>query len=257
MAQVLEKEKKFDQSIEKYLLCCDGIERVSLMNPGARIEMHWVVLSLGKIADIYMDRCDYEKSIAYRNAQKCFLDYMSTQKRINASGSDDEDVTTENFAVIASAATVYRKLFKKVRQARDVPDKPPQETPEELMKRLMDAREKDEEARIDRTIRMLEEATAAREREIRNSFWKRNIQRIADHPFAFMFFVLVIAICVVLFVRFRPKKKVHVPGGIEGSTAYLEKYMREYEKKHGIKSDRGHGHNHGFGKDLDKDMFGL
>ncbi|OHT01920.1 hypothetical protein TRFO_31164 [Tritrichomonas foetus] len=248
MAQVLQAKKDFDKAIDKFLLVCECTERVIAMNPGANVEIHWVVFSLGAISDIYQDRQDYNKSILYRNAQRAFLEFMQTQKGTNKStfatnsDSDDEDLIT-----IATKSHSYMKLFESVHEAMKAPEKPPPEDPQELMRKLQEARKKDEEEKIEQTIKLLNEAADAREKEIQNSFWKRNMQRITDHPVIFVFIVLIISVCVILFVKFKPKKKINIPGGIDAQMAYLEQYVRDYERKHGKKEPKKpvmHGHHH-------------
>lgn len=136
------------------------------------------------------------------------------------------------------------ELFQKFHEAMDAPEKPPPEDPEELMRKFQEARKKDEEAKIEQTIRLLNEAAEMRENEIKNSFWKRNLLRITEHPVIFVFIVLTISILAILLWKSKPKKKAHVPGGFDAQLAYLENYVKDYERKHGKKA--GHDHHHHF-----------
>lgn len=234
MAQVLHKKGDLDLAIEKYLLVCDSLRRIIRVNPGARIEIQWVVMSLGDVADIYYDRQDYKKSLAFRNCQKSFLEFMQTQRHGGIpdldSDSDDEDLA--KFAEVTSRGTTYQRLFEQVQAAQDLPSRPPPETAEELLKKFQEAKEKDEEAKIDRVIKLLEEAAEQREKELKNSFWKRNLQRIVEHPALFVMMMVALSVIVIVFVKFRPRRRVVIPGGIDAQIAYLEKYVKDYEKKH-------------------------
>lgn len=230
MAQVLQKKKEYRTAIDKYLIVCEQTERVLIMNPGANVEIHWSVFSLGYISDIYAELKDYNKAVAFRNAQTAFLEFMQSQKGgRNKDDSDDE----QDIFTVATLGHTYVRLFKKVHDAKDVEEKPPEDTPEQLLKKLQDARRQDEENKIEETIRLLNEAAEQNELEYKRSFWKRNMRRITDHPVIFVIIVLTIAISVLLFIKFRPKKKINIPGGIDAQIAYLEKYVKDYEKKHG------------------------
>ena len=244
MAQVLQAKKDYSKAIDKFVLVCESIEKVIALNPGANVEIHWVIFSLGAIADIYQDRQDYNKSILFRNAQRGFLEYLQEQKSLGRAVAlevDDDDETDQDVITIASQSHSYMKLFEKVHEAVAEPEKPPPEDPKDLLRRLQEARKKDEEDKIEETIRLLNEAADQREKELKNSFWKRNLQRITDHPVMFVLVVLFVAFAIILYVKYKPKKKVVIPGGIDAQMAYLEKYVREYERKHGIKKDKGAG----------------
>lgn len=245
MAQVLQAKKDFDKAIEKYLLVCESLEKIIAMNPGANVEIHWAIFSLGSISDIYQDRLDYNKSLLFRNVQKDFLEFLQTQKGYGSTkdefAEDDDDDT--DFISIATKSHSYMELFKKFHEAMEAPEKPPPEDPQELMRKLREARKKDEEAKIEQTIKLLNEAAEMRENEIKNSFWKRNLLRITDHPLIFVFIVLTISILIILIWKSKPKKKVNIPGGFDAQLAYLENYVRDYERKHG-KKEGNDAHHH-------------
>ena len=241
MAQVLYRKGDLDLAIDKYLLVCDSLERVITVNPGANIEVQWVVMSLGDIADIYYSKQDYKKALAYRNCQKSFLEFMQTQRNggIPDPDSDSDDGSNlDKFVEVTSRGQTYRRLFSEIQEARELPARPPVETAEELLKKFQAAKEQDEEAKIDKIIKLLEEAAEQREKELKNSFWKRNLQRIVDHPALFVMLMVVLAVSVILFVKFRPRKRVAIPGGIDAQIAFLEKYIKDYEKKHPEKAKK-------------------
>ena len=241
MAQVLYRKGDLDLAIDKYLLVCDSLERVITVNPGANIEVQWVVMSLGDIADIYYSKQDYKKALAYRNCQKSFLEFMQTQRNggIPDPDSDSDDGSNlDKFVEVTSRGQTYRRLFSEIQEARELPSRPPVETAEELLKKFQAAKEQDEEAKIDKIIKLLEEAAEQREKELKNSFWKRNLQRIVDHPALIVMLMVVLAVSVILFVKFRPRKRVAIPGGIDAQIAFLEKYIKDYEKKHPEKAKK-------------------
>lgn len=251
MAQVLQAKKDLEKAIEKYLLVCESIEKIVTLNPGANVEIHWAIFSLGAISDIYQDRQDYNKSLLFRNVQKDFLEFLQTQRGYGNTKDEyvDDDEGDTDFITIATKTHSYMELFQKFHEAMDAPEKPPPEDPQELMRKLKEARKKDEEAKIEQTIKLLNEAAEMRENEIKNSFWKRNLLRITEHPVIFVFIVLAISILVILLWKSKPKKKVNIPGGFDAQLAYLENYVKDYERKHGKTMDHGHqhhNHNHDF-----------
>ena len=235
MAQVLHKKGDLDLAIEKYLLVCDTLERVITVNPGARIEIQWAVFALRDIAEIYESRQDYKKSLAFRNCQTSFLKFMQTQKNGGIPNSDsdsDDGESIDKFAELTTRGATYRSLFLEIKKARDMEARPPPETAEELLKKFQEAKQQEEDAKIDRLIKLLEESAEQRENELKNSFWKRNMQRIVDHPAVFVIMMVLLSVIVIAFVKFRPRKRVVVPGGIDAQIAFLEKYVKDYEKKH-------------------------
>lgn len=129
-----------------------------------------------------------------------------------------------------SPAVSYSKLFRRVQSAREMPDKV-EETPEEIMQRYTEAVAKEEEQKVERFVRLLEESTASRKAEIENSFWRRNLQRTVDHPFAFLFIVFGIGIFVILAFRLRPKPKFVIPEGTEDRLDYLEQMIQQSSQK--------------------------
>lgn len=238
MAKVLRAKGEIQQALNRFYIVCESIESAIAMNPGARIELHPAIFAIREIADIYEDRKDWTKSLAFRNTLNSFLKFLQAEKQGNRSHSDvDDDLDGENFVEIMSKSVTYKKLFQEYHAAKAVPDLKI-ETPEEILKKLQDAREKDEQAKMERIIKLFEEAADERENELKNSFFKRLMQKITDHPFIFISIVIFIALVIVLFVKYMPKKKFEVPGGIDAQMAYLEKYMEDYNKKHGRETPR-------------------
>ena len=247
MGQVLEKKKDFKSALEKYIKVCTETERIVLLNPGAKVEIHWVVYALGFISDIYSEKKDFKKALAFRNVQNDFLQFLAKKKNIRNNEDDEEDgtnLTNEDFIELATTSTIYKQLFEKFRETLEIPDKPPQEDPKDLIKRIQEAKQKDEDAKAEEMIRLLNEVADSKEKELKNYFFKRNIKRLTDHPVLFVLFVVIIAIGIILFVKFKPKKKINIPGGIDAQIAYLEKYVQDYENKNGKLKHEHHDHEH-------------
>ena len=243
MAQVLQAKKDYDFAIRKYIDLLLSVEKTIALNPGANVELQWPVLSLGNIADIYAEKQDYNKALLFRNSQNEFLLFMKEKKISMQSNSEsDSDDNDTDFFEVATTGHKYQSLFKKVHEAIDAPEMKPRESPEELAKRIIEAKQKEEEEKMEEIIRQLNEASQQREKEIQNSFIKRNVRRMTDHPVIFVLLLLACTLLAVLWVQFKPKRKTNIPGGLEGSMAYLQKYMDDYEKKNGIKHDAHHHH---------------
>ena len=244
MAQVLQRKGDLDFAIQKYIELCQGVEKTILLNPGADVELQWPVLALGNIADIYQDnKKDYQKAILFRNVQNDFLTFMKMKKQASQSGSDSDD-NEGDFFEIATTGHQYQSLFKKMHEAIEAPETKPRESAEELAKRIMEARRKEEEDKIDEMINELNRVNREREEAIKKSFIKRNLRRIVDHPIIFVMVLLVFTFLFVLYIQYKPKRKAHISGGLDANIAYLQKYMADYEKKHGIKHDHDHDHDH-------------
>ena len=243
MAQVLQRKGDIDFAIKKYIELCLGVEKTVLLNPGADVELQWPVLALGSISDIYQDKQDYNKAIAFRKVQNEFLTFMKMKKQASQSGSDSDE-NEGDFFEIATTGHQYQALFKKMHEAIDEPEAKPRESAEELAKRIIAAKHKEEEDKIEEIINELNKANAEREAAIQRSFFKRNLRRITEHPIIFVTVLLSLTILTVLYIHFKPKKKVTIPGGLDANIAFLQKYMADYEKKHGIKHDHDHHHHH-------------
>ncbi|KAH0786814.1 hypothetical protein GPJ56_009191 [Histomonas meleagridis] len=233
MAQVLLKKKIYDQAIEKFINVCQSTEDIISLNPGSRIEISWTVLSLGYISDIYFDLKDYNKSLLFRNAQNSFLEYIqklqNSGKNLDAEEEDNDD--EKDLIEVASISYTYKKLFEEVHKAIDAPCKPPPEDPEELRKKIMDAQKKAEEEKIENAIKLLNDASKAREDRLKNSFWRRNLQRMIDHPFIIVLVIIAISVVLVIYSQ-RPLKDTFKKP-IDGKTSLekLEKMIRELEKR--------------------------
>ena len=195
MGEVLQAKKDLDYAIEKYEEVVDETEKIVFMNPDSSIEVRWAVLALGNMSDIYTEREDWKKALALREIQNEFLCVMSkTPKQSSEDSSDDED----NFYEITTIGRQFNELFKKARKAIDMPCKPPSEDPQELARKFVEARKKDEEAEISNTIEKINNYVKAKEDEINGSFFKRNTHRATNHPIIFVLFVFFIAALMIL-----------------------------------------------------------
>lgn len=228
MAQVLEKRGEIDKAIAKYLLVCDAIERIIALNPGANVEVRWAVLSLGNMADIYYERKDYEKSVAFRNCQNAFLEFIKGQKH-NVFHDTCEDDSLENFAEVASSGTIYRQLFEQVHEAAKLPDNP-YESPDQLLEKYTDQQEKENEEKIQKLIRLFEAAADEQEKEDKSGCCVRMLTSIADHPGIFCVVVILLTVLVMLIVRAWPTPEPEVAEDFFTAMNMWDKLISEYAK---------------------------
>jgi hypothetical protein len=155
-------------AVAKFRLVCSCLERVIALNPGANVEIHYGVFSIGGIVDIYHELSGYEKSIAICRVEKEFLEFLQTQKYVTMNSHDDS--TPTDFLALAAASSRYRQFFRQLHLANALPSNPPEETPAELRRRLIEARERDEAERLSRVLALLNDATESRELSVRESF---------------------------------------------------------------------------------------
>jgi hypothetical protein len=216
MAQVLQKRKDYTQALEKYHLVCDTVEREVTMSHSSATEVHWAVFSLRSIADIYSELQDWDKSLAFRSVEKSFLEFL--QRRQSTDPSTSEPPETD-FLTATSNANFFSQLFSQIHAARELPETQPPDCPEALMKRLEDARVRDDEENAERVIQLLNDATEERERQTHESFWKRNLKRISDHPVQVIAAVLLFGAVALLVTRIGVPRKPRSVGGARSNFA--------------------------------------
>jgi hypothetical protein len=208
MAQVLEKKGDTDAAISKYLLVCESLERAISLIPSATVDIRLAVFSLGNISDIYQSRGDWDKSLAFRECQRQFLEYFRRHRHLTLGEEEDAGL---DFSEVTSTAASLGRLFAGIADARATKERPPPEAPEKLLRRFQDAVTAEREAQADRIAEMLDRATNARDATITNSFWKRSLRRAADHPWMLILVAFVIGVVIVLAVALRPKKRRLLP----------------------------------------------
>jgi hypothetical protein len=256
MAQVLYKRKEYSQAVAKFMLVCDSLERVIAVNPGAQVEIHYGVFSIGGIADIYHDLSDFNKSIAIRRVQNDFLEFLQTQQDVTMDSNDDS--TPTDFVALAAASSRYRQFFKQLHLANDLPSNPPEETAAELRRRLIEARERDEAERLSRVLALLNDASESGELSMRESFWKRNLERITDHPVYFVVVILLFSIGVIFLTIFVPRKKAIISRRtFDEGLGDLNEFMKDHGQETGstTKTAKSHkpGQHHTRGAKHDKE----
>jgi tetratricopeptide (TPR) repeat protein len=238
MGQVLQKKDEPDEAIKKYLAVCDALERVVTLNPSANVDVRLAIFSLGHIADIYHSREDWDKSLAFRECQQGFLDYINHNHHVRLDDDAEEADAVPDFYQVTSQAAAYRRLFERVRAAKELKERPPVEKPEEMMRRYREALVKEEQDRNEKLVRMLNEGTHQHEMEIRNSPIKRNLQRIIDHPIVFMVMFVFVRITIATVLQMRPKKKLVLPEGLDAKMDFLERVARQQKGKNSGKPTR-------------------
>jgi hypothetical protein len=234
IAQVLERKEKCSEAISRYLLVCDSIDRVIQMNPGAEVDIKWVLLSLENIAKIYEVRKDWPKSIAFRKCLTGFAQYIQSSggRDLTGDGDEDKDDSPHDFDTITTAAVAYRALFARVREAAELPEKP-SETTADRLQQLAAAHEKQKQDRVERVMKLLDDEHEARMKAIQNSFWKRNWHRAMRHPLITGVTIAVLSLLLVFYVTTasKRKKKVAVPEDFDAQMAFLERIVAEQRAK--------------------------
>jgi hypothetical protein len=241
LAQAIERRNDPSGAIGRYLAVCDMIESAIQMNPGARIDVKWVLLSLRNIADIYDSRRDWKKSRAYRKCLEQLANYLKSDSR----GIDADDDGNPDFDSITTASVAYRRIFDAIHNAAALPDTPPPEAPADLLRRIAEAREKTQQDRIEEMIGRLEEANREREEAIQRSFWKRNLYRAAKHPIVAGALLVLVGLTVLSLMAFRMDSKPQTRSDEPVDMAKLEELARinhekaeAQKKKHGTRTPK-------------------
>jgi hypothetical protein len=221
MACALDAKREELEALSRFYLIIDSLERLIMRNSTANIDIRYAILSLGNIADIYERRHDTKKTLAFRESQLAFLQHL---KQSQSTPDDDEE--TPAVVEIVSVASAYSRLFRKVQEARDLPEKA-NETPDEIIRRYKEAVAKEEEQKVERFVQLLEQTTAARKAEIENSFWRKNLQRMVDHPFVFLLVILGIGLVLILAFRLRPKTRIVIPEGMDERMEFIDRMLQQ------------------------------
>lgn len=220
MGEVLQAKKDLDYALEKFEEVVYETEKIVFMNPSARIEIQWAVLSLGNMSDIYTEKEDWKKALALRQIQTEFLQTMTnSSKTTNNENSDDENT----FLEITTIGRQYNSLFRKAHAAIEMPCKPPPEDPQELARKFIEAKKKDEEAEVNNVIKKINEVVKAKEDEINNSFFKKNMQIVFDHPILFVLFVILVGVAIFLIYGLMRARSASIK---REKIAKAEAYMR-------------------------------
>jgi hypothetical protein len=240
LAQAVERRNDPAGAITRYLAVCDMIANAIQMNPGARVDVKWVLLALRNIADIYDARRDWKKSGAYRKCLEQLAHYLKSDGR----GLDTDDDGNPDFDSITTASVAYRRIFDAIHNAAALPDTPPPEAPADLLRRIAEAREKSQQDRMEEMIGRLEEANREREEAIQRSFWKRNLYRAARHPFIAGAVLVLVGLTVLSSMAFRGDAKPKVSDEPVDMAKLEELARRNHEKaeaqrkKHGTRTPK-------------------
>jgi hypothetical protein len=221
MGQVLEWKRDFQAAISKYLLVCAAMESVIKVNPGARVDMKWVLLSLEAIAKIYERREDYAKSVPFR---ECLIEFL---KHIKADGESSlEDETLGDFDRTTSAASAYGRLFEQIHTAAALPEEPCESTLD-LLKMVAEDQQKKKEDRVDRMLQMLDQKHKERVQQIQNSFWRRNYERAVRHPIIAGLLIATVCSLLVYCTTLKPKNVVNLPDDEGEKIASMERLVQQ------------------------------
>ena len=227
MAQVLQKKGDYKKALLNYITVCQQIKKLIAINPAACSEIHWVIFSLGNISDIYMEKKDYAKCNAFRSSQKEFMDTMQSIKEENEEDNSKGEISLYSITI---ASRKYLQCYESFDKALATPDSAP-EDPKELVKRLQEAKARDEEARIEELTRLLNEEAERREKECQNSFFNRATGFITQNPLYIILFVILLIVLIFAFKKLKPKKAFKSLD-TDARMAQLEHKIHEYEAKH-------------------------
>jgi hypothetical protein len=93
-------------ALQEFFLICDSTEQIIAANPKADVDSMQVALSIGWIADISESWKDFEKSVAIREWQLSFVDYLQSLRLPQRGG--------------VPAVLEYAQLFAQLRAAREM-----------------------------------------------------------------------------------------------------------------------------------------
>jgi hypothetical protein len=210
MAQVLQRQSDYDSAITRFILVCEKLERTLECDPSSVIDVRYAIFSLAAVADIYALREDWSKSLAFRECEQSFLHYLDDNPDIQFEDRDDDILP--DFTSVATNAYQFLRLFQKIHEAVNIPNKI-SETPDQTAERAKATLAAEQKAQTAEVIRLLTEPLALYKAQISNSFWRRNFERVLDHPFIVGLILSVLAVVIiVLFHRNRRRVAIRHPG---------------------------------------------
>lgn len=177
IAQVLQIRKEIPKALAKYQSVCVSLENISKNNPGANLELHFIPLSLGKMSDIYKEKQDLEKALAFMKCQRHFLEYMASNKP-NREQEDSTDGADGKGFDEHSLDDLYSEMHK----CFEMKDAPPPRDPQEIVKEFAEAKKKQDEENARENMRRLNEILEERKRKLENSKWEQTIEWVSNHP---------------------------------------------------------------------------
>lgn len=230
IAQVLQIRKEIPKALAKYQSVCESLEMISTNNPGANLEIHFIPLSLGKMSDIYKERQDLEKALAFMKCQRHFLEYIASNRpnrenENSADGADGKEFEEHSLT----------DLFIEMHKCFDKKDAPPPRDPQDIVKEFEKAKKKQDEETARENMRKLNEILEERKRKLENSKWEQTIEWVSNHPIklaigslVFLGVFLIIALNCFEIEDHDPNKDLKI---LRDEAAAKQKAKREAENR--------------------------
>ena len=193
IAQVLQIRKEVDKAMSRYKDVCFSLEKIARNNPGANLELQYIPLSLGKMSDIYKERNDLEKALAFMVCQRHFLEYMAANKP-----NQEHEDSTDGEKGKGFEEHSLEELFSEMHAAFDKEDAPPPKDPQDVVKMFMEAKKKEDEERAKENMKRLNEIMEERKRKLENSKWEQTLEWVNNHPIKLAFGAVVFLVVFLL-----------------------------------------------------------
>lgn len=177
IAKVLQIRKEIPKALLKYQRVCEALEQISTNNPGANLELHFIPLSLGQMSDIYKEKQDLGKALAFMKCQRHFLEYIASnrpnrEQENSTDGADGKEFEEHSLP----------DLFNEMHKCFEMKDAPPPRDPKDIVKEFEIAKKKQDEENAKENMRRLNEILEERKRKLENSKWEQTIEWVSNHP---------------------------------------------------------------------------
>lgn len=238
-ARVLQQRNEIPKALAIYQGICTKLEQILRSNPLSNQDILFLPLSLEKISDIYKDKQDVKKALAFMKCRTHFFQYIAANKpnRENENSTDDADGTSfPDFTL--------DELFSEMQKCFDMEDMPPPPDPQKYVQRFLEEKKKQDEQTAKDNMRRLQEMLEERQRRLENSKWEQTLEWVSNHPIKlafgcilFLITFLIIALKTMSFddidpgkdlrrLREEASRKAHESGSYE-----REKKMAEENRK--------------------------
>ena len=231
-AEILLFRQKEEEAVKLFQKVCLSIEGVIKKNQSATGEMYFIPLSMSKISEVYKNRNDLEKALAYLTTGRKFLEYISMNRPQNVPDTDHLD-----YPVCDHEEHKLESLFYQMHETFNKPDSPPKQDPQEVVKMFMDAQKKREEEIAKENMEKLMQAVKDRQKKLENSRWERFLEYVNQHPIAialgsivFLGVFLVLSMTLFSFDELDPGKDLRK---LRENAAEKAKAKGEFTKKPG------------------------
>lgn len=186
MAQVMKIQQQTDRAIKKFKDVCFNLEAIIKHNPGATTEIHFIPLSLGELSEIFKERRDLNKALAFVKCQRKFLEYIHSNRphhenEYSGEGTDEPEFPEHNLS----------DLFEEMHKAFEKEGAPPERDPQDVVKLIMEAQKKQEQETAKKNLEKLQQLVAERKKRLEESRWEQTLEWVNDHPIRVAFGAIV------------------------------------------------------------------